>query len=60
MTTTEDHPVKEFLSTWEKRGTGDLPGVDMSVTCEPCGVQVIGDEEVIFTTRGLICRGCLK
>jgi len=56
MTGIEDR-VKEFLDTWEKRRTGELPGVDMSVICESCGVQVIGGETV-FAARGLLCQRC--
>jgi len=56
MTGIEDR-VKEFLDTWEKRRTGELPGADMSVICESCGVQVIGGETV-FAARGLLCQRC--
>ena len=51
--------VREFLSTWAKRKTGELPPVDMNVSCGTCGAQVMGDETVQFTTKGIICKGCL-
>ena len=54
-----EEPVREFLSTWQKRKAGELPPIDMRVTCSVCGCQVIGDEAVQFTTKGIICKGCL-
>lgn len=58
MTTIEDR-VKGFIEIWEKRKTGELPPVDMRVTCQSCGIQIMGDNALQFTARGLICKGCL-
>ena len=33
--------VEVFFETWEKRRTGEMPEIDISATCEPCGVQVL-------------------
>jgi hypothetical protein len=52
--------VKGFIEVWEKRKTGELPPADMRVTCQSCGIQVMGDDTLQFTRRGLICKGCLK
>ena len=54
-----EEQVRDFLETWAKRKVGELPAIDMRVTCEACGVQVMGDDGVEFTTRGLICKRCL-
>lgn len=58
MTTIEDR-VKGFVLVWEKRKAGELPPVDMRVTCQSCGIQVMGDDTLQFTRRGLVCKGCL-
>jgi formylmethanofuran dehydrogenase subunit E len=54
-----DERVKNFLQVWAKRKAGELPAIDMRVTCESCGVQVMGDDAVQLTTRGLVCKRCL-
>ncbi len=51
--------VEGFIKTWERRKAGELPAVDMRVSCGSCGVQVMGDNALQFTSRGLICKGCL-
>ena len=58
MATVEER-VKEFVETWEKRKSGELPPIDMRINCQSCGIQVMGDDTLQFTTRGLICKGCL-
>ena len=58
MATIQDR-VKVFVETWERRRSGELPPVDLRVTCEVCGKVVMGDDTVQFTRRGLICNGCL-
>lgn len=52
--------VDEFLKTWQKRKTGALPPVDLRVSCAKCGSEIIGDDKVKFTTKGLVCESCLK
>lgn len=54
-----DQRVKGFLEIWEKRKAGELPPIDMRVTCQSCGGQMVGDNTLQFTTRGLLCKGCL-
>jgi hypothetical protein len=39
-----DDRVKEFLTTRGKRRTGELPEVDLRITCESCGVRVTLEE----------------
>jgi len=56
---TIEERVREFVLTWEKRRSGELPPIDMRITCQSCSAQVIGDDTLQFTTRGLICKGCL-
>jgi hypothetical protein len=51
--------IKTFLEVWEKRKTGELSPVDMRLTYQSCGVQVMGDDAVQFTKEGLICNRCL-
>ena len=51
--------VKGFLETWEKRKAGELLPVDMRVTCQSCGAQVMGDGTLQFTRRGLVYKECL-
>ena len=55
-----DQRVEQFLETWEKRKAGELPCPDLSVICASCGLKIIGDDEVQFTTKGLICKRCLN
>jgi hypothetical protein len=59
MMATVEERVKEFIEIWEKRESGELPPIDMRISCQSCGVQVMGDDTVSFTTRDLICKGCL-
>jgi hypothetical protein len=59
MMATVEERVKEFIETWEKRKSGELPPIDMRISCQSCGVQVMGDDTLQFTIRGLICKGCL-
>jgi hypothetical protein len=58
MGSVEDR-VKGFIEVWERRKAGELPPVDMRVTCQSCGIQVMGDDTLQFTRRGLICKACL-
>lgn len=51
--------VKDFIEVWEKRKAGELRAPDMRVTCQLCGTQIMGDDTLQFTRRGLICKGCL-
>lgn len=53
-----DERVMGFISDWEKRKTGELPAPDLRVTCQSCGVQVMGDNALRFTAKGLICGDC--
>lgn len=50
--------VKGFIETWEKRKRGELPPPDLRVTCQSCGIQVMGDNDLRFTAKGLICGDC--
>ncbi len=52
--------VKGFIEVWEKRKAGELPQPDLRMNCQLCGVQVMGDEAVQFTRRGLLCASCME
>lgn len=54
-----DQRVKGFIEVWEKRKAGGLPPIDMRVTCQFFGVQMVGDNTLQFTKMGLVCKGCL-
>ena len=60
MTGIEDR-VRMFLETWAKRKTGELPApaIDLTVSCQSCGIQIIQGEPVAFSTRRLLCKGCV-
>jgi len=50
--------ILEFLRTWEKRRTGELPQPDLTVTCSMCGVQILGDMRIEYGKTGLVCGTC--
>jgi len=50
--------VKEFVETWEKRRSGELPMPDSTIICSKCGVQVMGDQRVEFINGGIVCIPC--
>ncbi len=50
--------VEGFLKTWKKRKAGELPAVDLAVSCQSCGAQIMQGEPVGFTAKGLLCEGC--
>jgi formylmethanofuran dehydrogenase subunit E len=52
--------LKEFLQTWQKRKSGALLPVDLTVECSSCGAKVMGDGKVEFTPKGLVCESCFK
>ncbi len=58
--TSLDQTVKEFLETWAKRKSGILPPVDLRVQCVSCGLQVMGDNKVELTPKGIVCESCFK
>jgi len=51
--------VNVFLEIWAKRKAGEIAAPDLTVSCESCGVPVVGDNALRFTARGLICKECL-
>ncbi len=58
--TSLDQVVSQFLDTWTKRKSGALPPVDLRVQCVLCGLQVMGDNKVEFTPKGLVCESCFR
>ena len=54
-----DETLREFLYTWEKRKSGDLPAVDFKVSCSKCGSEILGDTLVAYSADGLVCTLCL-
>ena len=52
--------LREFLETWKKRRTGELPPVDFRMNCSLCGRQIIGDAGIQFGKAGLISGSCSK
>lgn len=54
------NPVEEFLSTWKRRKSGELPPVDLMVSCVKCSREMFGDDRVDLTPEGLICSDCYK
>jgi formylmethanofuran dehydrogenase subunit E len=53
------NPVEEFLTTWKRRESGELPPVDLRVSCRKCGTKIIGDQRVEFVKGELICIPCM-
>ncbi len=54
------NPAEEFLSTWKRRKSGELPPVDLIVQCHVCQREIMRDEKLDFTTQGIACVDCLK
>ncbi len=50
--------VRGFLEAWAKRKAGELPAIDLTVSCQRCGVQMMQGEPVAFTKAGLLCPPC--
>ena len=55
----EDY-VEEFCRVFRLRKEGKLPPVDLRVFCQVCGNQIMGDETIDFTEKGIVCRNCVK
>jgi formylmethanofuran dehydrogenase subunit E len=54
------NPVEEFLQTWKKRKSGELPPADLKVSCSRCGNEIIGDTKVEYDPEGLLCESCFR
>ncbi len=55
-----DDVVKEFCRVFKMRQGGKLPPVDLRVSCQQCGHEIIGDETVDFTEKGILCKDCMR
>jgi len=51
--------VNEFLTTWNLRKSGELPAVDLKVSCCKCATEIMGDDRVEYSIDGLVCTCCL-
>jgi hypothetical protein len=53
-----DDRVKEFIGTWQKRKTGEIPATE-EATCSSCGI-ILDDGNFILIDGDLLCLKCRK
>jgi hypothetical protein len=52
--------VKEFCKVFRMRKEGKLPPVDLRVSCQVCGHQIMEGETIDYTEKGIVCKKCVK
>lgn len=57
---TLDDCVKEFCKVFRMRKEGKLSPPDLTVHCQICGNQIIGDESIDFIEGAIVCKSCVK